>query len=467
MNQPEIGQLSANPSMVNPSYPYKQFIKDLRSLLNHFYEPNYLRLSPLVDLLGDVGRLHTPSLLQRLLTDAIESLRPPATTTLCSQAWRTYNLLYYRYLQQLTQEEVASQLGVSLRQFGREQATALDVLANYLWDHYSLTERYRGLVEIPASSKTVPEGSFQGRTTSATEVGTFTERHVNAIFTSVEDSNQENTNPLDDLVWLQNQPGDKPAILGEELSTVLEIIQPLAAQNSVSIVESGETTDCELPGLALHPVALRQLLLSLLVAAFHHAPGSQVDIQVRCLDAMLEVVVGCSTSHAVEPAPMEDVASLDMAVKLAQLSQGNLEISRESGHFYAKLRLPVFQPWTILMVDDNSDLLALFQRYTAGTRYHLIGTSDPTQVIFLVEQHAPHAILLDVMMPAIDGWQLLGQLREHPSTHDLPVVICTIVAQEELAYALGASDFLHKPVSRADLLQLLDRLSGVAASTPC
>lgn len=118
------------------------------------------------------------------------------------------------------------------------------------------------------------------------------------------------------------------------------------------------------------------------------------------------------------------------------------------------------------MVDDNHDLLELFQRYTAGTRYHLVGTSDPAQVIPLIERYAPRAILLDVMMPTIDGWQLLGQLRQHLATQSLPVVICTIVAQEELAFALGASDFLHKPVSRAGLLQVLDRLSGAAAAAP-
>jgi CheY-like chemotaxis protein len=66
--------------------------------------------------------------------------------------------------------------------------------------------------------------------------------------------------------------------------------------------------------------------------------------------------------------------------------------------------------------------------------------------------------VLDVMMPGRDGWTLLGQLREHPGTCDIPVVVCTILSQEGLATALGAADYVRKPVSRSQFLAVLDRL---------
>ena len=68
------------------------------------------------------------------------------------------------------------------------------------------------------------------------------------------------------------------------------------------------------------------------------------------------------------------------------------------------------------------------------------------------------AILLDIMMPQRDGWTLLGQLREHPDTHAIPVIVCSILPQEQLALVLGAAAFLRKPVSRADLLRALAQL---------
>lgn len=302
--------------MKNPVSPYQQFIKDLRSTLNHFYEPNFLRLNPLVGLLGEVGRLNTPTLVQRLLTEAIEALRPPAATKLCSQAWRTYNLLLYRYLQQLTQAEVASQLGVSVRQLGREQAIALDALACYLWDHYSLGEKRQPPSEPFTAPADLTGGPTSTRAIPAGEGGASPESRSPTKPTLVEDSlhGVETANPLDDLSWLQNQPVEKSADFRQELSTALEIVQSLAAQNAVHIVESGEAASCDLPGLAVHPVALRQLLLSLLLAAIHRAPGRQVEIQVACVDGELEVEVECPPEPGVLPAPGEDAASLQMAL---------------------------------------------------------------------------------------------------------------------------------------------------------
>ncbi len=88
-----------------------------------------------------------------------------------------------------------------------------------------------------------------------------------------------------------------------------------------------------------------------------------------------------------------------------------------------------------------------------------VGAEDAEQGLALATELQPKAILLDVMMPNRDGWSLLGRLREHPRTEDIPVVVCTILSQRELALALGAAGFIRKPVIRADLLQLLDRLT--------
>jgi CheY-like chemotaxis protein len=70
---------------------------------------------------------------------------------------------------------------------------------------------------------------------------------------------------------------------------------------------------------------------------------------------------------------------------------------------------------------------------------------------------APRLIVLDVMLPDVDGWELLGRLRAHPGTQDVPVIVHTILPQEQLARALGADAFLRKPVGREALLALLDR----------
>jgi CheY-like chemotaxis protein len=111
----------------------------------------------------------------------------------------------------------------------------------------------------------------------------------------------------------------------------------------------------------------------------------------------------------------------------------------------------------VLAVDDNTDTLALLARYLGGTPYHFVGTADPKTALPLAVETRPAAIILDVMLPGIDGWELLSQLREHPKLARVPFLISTILPYQELANALGAAEFLPKPVSREALLAALDR----------
>jgi CheY-like chemotaxis protein len=87
----------------------------------------------------------------------------------------------------------------------------------------------------------------------------------------------------------------------------------------------------------------------------------------------------------------------------------------------------------------------------------MVGTPDPEQALLLAEAESPEIIVLDVMLPDTDGWELLGRLRAHPLTRQTPVIVCTILPQEQLALALGAAAFLSKPISRPALLAALDQ----------
>jgi CheY-like chemotaxis protein len=125
--------------------------------------------------------------------------------------------------------------------------------------------------------------------------------------------------------------------------------------------------------------------------------------------------------------------------------------------FMAALLLPIIEPAQVLVVDDNEDTLHLFRRYLSGTRYQFIGLREPHEVIQAAGDLVPAAIVLDVMLPGVDGWELLGRLREHPATRELPIVVCTVMPQEQLALALGAAAYLRKPVSREAFLSALDQ----------
>ncbi len=73
-------------------------------------------------------------------------------------------------------------------------------------------------------------------------------------------------------------------------------------------------------------------------------------------------------------------------------------------------------------------------------------------------------IVLDIMLPDIDGWELLTNLHEYPGTRAIPVIICSVVKQEELAEALGAALYVAKPVMRKQFIEALDTVFNLVLS---
>lgn len=400
----------------------EEFLKHLRSALGHLYEPDRLRQSPLATLLGVANRLDTFSALQHILTEAIESLEPGADEPSHSRAWEIHEPLFYRYVQQLSQRQVAQQLGMSVRHLRRKEHAALEVLAGHLWEQFDLQAKLRE----DTDGETAPEEAAVA-TPSVSE----------------------------ELAWLKNTPPESPTDLNQVLPDVMHLAEPLAVQHRVHLEAS--TTD-SVPSLAVHSVALSQILLNLLSVAIGRSSGGQVSISARPLPMGLEVRIRGEPSPSTIPSVSDDHANgLDSAKQLAGLCGSKLILSDCEQAFSAVLILPNLQQLLVLVIDDNADTLQLLQRYAVNTRYHLITTRDPEQALSLAEKFSLRIIVLDVMMPQVDGWKVLGRLRQHPLMAHVPIVVCTILAQEELAFALGASGFLRKPVTRQAFLAALDR----------
>ncbi len=99
----------------------QEFLTHLRQALNHLYEPDRLRQNPLVALFGVANRPDAFSAMQNILIEAIEALDPRSDEPRQSQAWELRELLSYHYLQQMTQQQVARQLGMSVRDLRRKE----------------------------------------------------------------------------------------------------------------------------------------------------------------------------------------------------------------------------------------------------------------------------------------------------------------------------------------------------------
>jgi CheY-like chemotaxis protein len=110
---------------------------------------------------------------------------------------------------------------------------------------------------------------------------------------------------------------------------------------------------------------------------------------------------------------------------------------------------------TVLLVDDDRASLDLMSAYLEGLGLHLERATDGVEALRLTRRLRPAALVLDIRLPRLDGWQVLDRLRQDPDTAGIPIVVASVVDDRARGLALGAAAYLLKPVSRDDLLTAL------------
>jgi CheY-like chemotaxis protein len=113
----------------------------------------------------------------------------------------------------------------------------------------------------------------------------------------------------------------------------------------------------------------------------------------------------------------------------------------------------------VLVIDDDPDVIELLRENLAEAGYRVVGARDGDEGIGKAREIRPDSIVLDIVMPRKDGWQVLHELKADPATRDIPIILLSIVDQKKLGYRLGAADYLVKPVEREALLAALSRTS--------
>ena len=110
---------------------------------------------------------------------------------------------------------------------------------------------------------------------------------------------------------------------------------------------------------------------------------------------------------------------------------------------------------TVLVIDDEAAVRDLMQRFLTKEGFRVVTAGGGEEGLRRARELRPDAITLDVMMPGMDGWAVLSALKADADVADIPVVMLTIVDDKNLGYALGASDYLTKPIDRERLVTVL------------
>jgi len=390
----------------------------LRDALPRLYDVPALETHPLVELLPPAAGIHTSrgARLQHWLQAEIEGLRPAGKEYAPGHSeWRPYVILEQRYVEGASLAQLAARLALSERQLRREHNRALRALAGRLW--YQLFGR-----ALDADAAAGPAAPAEA-----------------------EPAYRQNPESLD---LCQVSAGVLSVMAGRfSEANVLLHSQPVAE-----------------PHLALADrVILRQVLISLLNYCLELVSGNAITVRyvLNETQALVELEFNVAEDWAAWQAEAHTAILAPTAAWRQRLS-ATLEESyppaAPAGMARLRLGLPRPRQAVALVVDDQEPTQRLYRRFLTQSGWQVVGLSDPQQVLPLARQLKPQLITLDVMMPDLDGWELLQALKADAETRLIPVLVCSAWADPELARSLGAAGVLRKPLTQKDLLAELDRL---------
>jgi CheY-like chemotaxis protein/predicted DNA-binding protein (UPF0251 family) len=379
-----------------------------RDVLERVYDLSYLQRN--LDSMGADLALQDAKEFQTLLLRCIQQLKPTPDVSQSSLAWRMYNALDYRYLRGLTQTEAAAELNMSLRQLRREQDRGIEAVATLLFGgkhcQQPISERQDGASELKL-------------------------------------------NPTEKSEYLR---------LDDLLHAVLSLIDPLLSQKDVDVQV---TLPAQSPVLWINRTLIRQLLIMVVSSAIHNAVAGVLTICAELEDNRVRIGFVYSASHAGPDGQAGELGDgLETMRQLAQQAGVALQVAGDQAQsMQILLSIPVSARQRIMMIDDSVDAIELTRRYLAGTQFDIVAFSRTEDALIQAQTLQPSCILLDVMMPGRDGWEMLALLKSHPAITHIPVIVCSVLRNQELALALGATAVLPRPHTAQQLVSLLQSVT--------
>ncbi|MBN1217859.1 MAG: response regulator [Anaerolineae bacterium] len=407
---------------------FERLVKDALSNIHNYAA---LETHPLVSYfsLAPDQQISRGEHLRLLLLQAIDRLRPPGKNLpTTSMEWRPYFILKQRYLEGLTIDELKTQLLLSGRQLRREHGRALKAVATLLWDQAAPN------VDFSLTTEPDTKGEW-GTNFQAFQAFEITQ---------------------------------KPLNLGEIVQEIARIFRQRVQNENVQLHLE---LPPELPPVLADRIILRQIILTLFSYALEVQSGHLITAGagIKGTQVTFWIQVRVDEGDGLSVEEDEEDTSLEFARYWSQRLGATFEEvsppNHQAGVVDLILSLPQANQGVALIVDDQETAIRMFRRYLSQTNLEVVGVKEPDQVLPLARQLHPQVITLDVMMPSMDGWEILQTLQTDPQTQHIPVIVCSVWDEPELAFSLGAADFLKKPITQKDLLAALTRLQLMAPDT--
>lgn len=393
----------------------------VRDLLAHLHDYGYCEKHPLTDWVPERSgsRVERMRILRQTVLETIESMRPRPGTLQTAPAARSYQVLRKHYVEGHLLKEIAAEFSVSPRQVYRYLRRA----------EHDLTALLRTRLTPGSTQETQPRENGRSRAEML----------------------QEQTDRLSGQV--------RAVPVGAAIDCALQLSSRLAEGRRVVLDYA-----CPADNLVVlaNPQLLHYALLNTLSHCIRQATmGSRLCITAESANGGVQVVVEATTiGPALGGLP-------DEVERLVQSAGGTVQSRIKGENSRHTLNFPAQSRRRLLVIDDNAGMGELVRRYLTNSQYAVDTTTDGKQGLEQAVETPPDIILLDVLLGEEDGWQILQQLKAKPETERVPVIVCSVFNDPDLARSLGASGFCTKPLRRPQLLSALNGLEAEAHSSGC
>ncbi len=319
----------------------------------------------------------------------------------------------------------------------------------------------------------------------------------NQDLTAIYNSGQHLLGLINDILDLSKIEAGKMELAFDEVNIIdvtTSVISTMSGLIKDKPIQLKRLIPSNLPTVRADPIRIRQVMLNLLTNAtkftdegdivveisLNPGPNGRKEMKVSVTDTGQGISNQDQTKlfqpfSQVDDSPTRKAGGTGLGLSICQhiinMHGGRIWVESEVGmgstfHFTLQLFRKEMEGETspggnkvILAIDDDPQVIALYERYLKPQGYLVVPLSDPTLAMDRVKQLKPYAITLDIMMPGIDGWQILDNLKGDPETRDIPIIVCSIIDDLEKGFNLGATDYLVKPILEDDIVNSLDRIN--------
>ncbi|OLB79379.1 MAG: hypothetical protein AUI14_10500 [Actinobacteria bacterium 13_2_20CM_2_71_6] len=384
------------------------------------------------------------------------------------------------------QERLAADLSASVRALSAANQAKSDFLAAMSHELRTPLNAIIGFSELMRGEQ--PDGDHRRVPADWIEHVFVSGKHLLGLINDVLDLAKVESGRVD----LALDQLDLPAIIEETVAS----LRPLAERKQLDL-QVGTLP----PAAWADPSRLRQILNNLLSNAIKFTPeGGRVRVDAAQVgDEVAISVIDSGVGIALtdqqrvfeefqqvgDPVARQAGTGLGLALtrRLVEAQGGHIELWSQLGEGSRfTVYLPASAPelvsadgsvappppgqTSILIIEDDPGAQHLLRTYLQAAGYHVLAAPTGEQGLELARQIHPAAVLLDILLPGIDGWEVLRQLKQDPELAGVPVFMATVVDEPDVGLAKGADDYFVKPVDRHRLLaRLAQQLLPAASST--